>query len=165
MVDIETFFKIVQLTVTVGKFAREIKRSRFGSKATIDTSLTEERLKDNVKVIERWASIDQVEPMAPPRQLSDIYIELSVKPANKAKAHKTREPSTVSDLDRFDGSVVLLGQPGAGKTTAVKRLLSMTVSGQSPARRFPISFTLRSVRQSNACLITLRPHGHTYQFA
>lgn len=147
MIDIDTFLKSVQLAVAVGKFAREIKRSHFGSKATIDTSLTEERLKANMKAIQRWAGTDQVDPLVTPSQLGDIYVDLNVRLASKDKVFKIPRNFTVTDLHDFESSVVLLGQPGAGKTTAVKRLLSMAINSQDASPRFPISVPLRSVRQ------------------
>jgi hypothetical protein len=149
---VEALLKAVQLTAGLVKFAKDLKGLRLAKSITIDTSRTEACLRDHVNSVQQWAATVQVEPVAAPRHLSDIYVDLNLKVSRPAKRSGKSAALAVDGLADVEQSIVLLGQPGAGKTTAVKRLLSMVCSQRTQRPRLPILVTLRSLGANESLL-------------
>ena len=112
----------------------------------IDTSAAETRLREHLTYAASWSDTVSIDPKALPRYLSDIYVDVDLALAvhdNRALSTPLR---TVNDLHRFEDSFTLLGEPGAGKTTAVKHLLSRRLHELAAGTRLPIVVPLRALQ-------------------
>jgi len=89
---------------------------------------------DHLRVVHRWANEISFRDLRKPRQLhrSFVNLDLHLGPPSLPNARAEREVK-VSDLVAFRHNLVILGDPGAGKTTSLQRI-ALGLLGSSPDR-------------------------------
>lgn len=98
------------------------------------------KLSNHIKEIERWASIIGFRDLREDKQLHSVYIELDtyLMPINTHISEK--EKSYVKPLQNavFDTNnhCIILGQPGAGKTTSLKKVCTQILENSSSTSTF-----------------------------
>lgn len=98
-------------------------------------------------VIRNWATNFTFRDLRGTRPLTQTYIDLDLELGNLATRRKARTGRTrVSELLSVTNNVVILGDPGAGKTTSLKRLALELLAANSRSAGTPILLRLRDMR-------------------
>lgn len=109
-----------------------------------------QNIEEHISVIERWAQIIKFSDLDKKKSLGSVYIQLDtyLVPAKKhfsvieKKRKITLEKAVLNGKDHC----VILGQPGAGKTTSLKKICDLLVREQSKTQyTFPILIRLRDL--------------------
>lgn len=107
-------------------------------------------LKIHLDEVERWSTRVKFEDMPEQRRLQDIYVELDTYlMPSRTHLHKSERVNIRPLQEAVFGAqshCVVLGQPGAGKTTSMQKLCSRFFDGQKPARfQLPILVRFRAL--------------------
>jgi DNA polymerase III delta prime subunit len=112
----------------------------------IDTATLEEGIQRHLQDVERWSRNFQFLEMSAPSTIDEttIKLDLHTEPRKFRGSHTTKhkkEEDLVSDLENY----VLLGEPGSGKTTTLKRLVRylFTSSPHSEADIYQVPLVIR----------------------
>lgn len=111
-------------------------------------------LRSHMKILHQWCTVVGFADLKQPRKLGDSFVPLQtyVMPV-RTHQNKNERTNRIS-LDQAlaeDGHCVLLGQPGAGKTTSLQKLVLDYFEGGKALRRFnyPILVRLRDLSASD----------------
>lgn len=117
---------------------------------------TEERLQhaiaDHQREVKNWSEEISFKDLAKPKQTSEVFVPLDIYLLPQ-RQHLSREErlrsAPLSSILKTDEvtHLVILGQPGAGKTTAIKHLCQEMLSGSEvyPMQQFPLLLRLRDI--------------------
>jgi hypothetical protein len=102
-------------------------------------------LLEHLDFVGRWASSISFRDLPQSKDLSASFVELECHVGQVAPegASHDHEPRLASGLLNNDGNVVLLGRPGAGKTTTVQRL-ALTILERYTSAGAPAPIVLRA---------------------
>lgn len=129
------------------EFAEQLSR-RYPSRKHWGEQRIGEYVRTHVTTAQKWALAVRVDPLSEPRTLQDMYVDLDlglkIRRIHGAVAESNRQ-FKVSDLKDVHRSVALLGDPGAGKTTSVKRLVSQSFKSPLEVVSVPVLIRLREL--------------------
>lgn len=107
----------------------------------------------HLKFVRRWASEVALFGMSEPLALSDAYVDIALAPWVGTSSSTSRFRAT--DLLSGSENYLILGAPGAGKTTLVKRLAVMAMDRPDGVRVFPVVVRLRTLGEGDKLLLAL----------
>ncbi len=133
----------------LSKFLKKFNNSE--SNFNVESTNLVSRLKLHVERNDLWASQITVERLIPSKNISDVYVDLGLELASNfpVSTHDGRATKT-SELDISMSNVALLGQPGAGKTTALKRVYQDTSQNYVEKESIPILIRVRKMSGSTS---------------
>ncbi len=128
----------------LAKFLKSFENSK--SNFNVESVNLVSRLKLHVERNDLWASQITVERLIPSKNISDVYVDLGLEPASNFPANTNSDrASKISELDVSMTNVALLGQPGAGKTTALKRVYQNVSRNYVEKESIPILIRVRKM--------------------
>lgn len=116
----------------------------------LDVDFASARIEKHIDEIARWANIIQFSDLKGNKTLGSVYIQLDTYliPANRHFSKSERNntiPLEKAVLDSEEHSVIL-GQPGAGKSTSLKKICDLLVKEKNNSdHTFPILLRLREL--------------------
>lgn len=129
-----------------------------GNFGDISRKSISESMNSHLREVASWSETVQVDPKGTPRQLRDLYVDLSLDLRDES-GNAFRDLS-VSDLAAAPQNVAILGQPGSGKTTSLKHIAQrvLTATGVGP-RWFPVLVNLRHLNGKSLYVHIARSAG------
>lgn len=131
-----------------------------GRKVDVHSDKLSETLAVELRLLDSWSSTIDILGMPHPKAMQDVYVELAMTDDPRAQRfgslpQRTRF-TTDEALERSGRRMVILGDPGAGKTTTLKkitrRLLALRATGE---RVLPIVVRLREFRKDDSLVAHL----------
>src|SRR5687768_16219788 len=107
------------------KYAKELY-DKFGNNEYFDIKLIHEKtpecVENHIKYASTWASDISLYGFSSPKETLNNYITLNLNLAPRKWNLTSSKPESISvkDLIAFESNVVILGDPGAGKSTTFK---------------------------------------------
>jgi predicted NACHT family NTPase len=123
----------------------------------IDTRDSRMALLDHLGFIEQWAEEHSLADRSLSVPLRDIYVELSLS-EGEVRTPKPDERSTilVHELAELSGNYVILGKPGAGKTTSLQHIARATLAAREAGNAIvPLVVRFRLLRAEDSLISTL----------
>jgi len=127
-----------------------LENEKISGNVDLNVQLAYERIKKHIEEIKRWANIINFSDIDEKKTLGSVYIQLDtyVFPARKhfntAERKKTRrlEEAILTGKDHC----VILGQPGAGKSTSLKKICDVIIKEETKTDyAFPIQLRFRDL--------------------
>jgi hypothetical protein len=145
-----------------GSLAKEASKQAIGflahylSRWNVSLSSSQERLESAIaehqKEVKNWSEEISFKDLLKPKVTEEVFVPLDIYLLPRRQRFEDFEdvPSApLSDIFEDDavGHLVILGQPGAGKTTAVKHLCQQMLMGSEsfPHQSFPVLIRLRDL--------------------
>jgi predicted NACHT family NTPase len=124
----------------------------FNGNIILDTEKTSLSVENHIEEIRRWANIIKFSDIDRKRSLNSIYVQLDTYLMPVKKHFSLKEKKNILPLETavLDGKehCVILGQPGAGKTTSLKKICDLIIKEKSNTQyTFPILLRLRHLEQ------------------
>lgn len=124
----------------------------FDANISIDYDSTLIRVQKNIEEIERWANIIKFGDLEKKRTLNSVYIQLDTYVLPVKKHFNSIEKNNTIPLEKavLSGNehCVILGQPGAGKTTSLKKICDLIIKERDDLPyTFPILLRLRHLEE------------------
>jgi GTPase SAR1 family protein len=161
----ETFLTRAAETV-VSALARKLKIGESGN-VNIDQQEIRATVAQHVRMVGRWAGEISFRELNGPKSLHQSFVDLDLHVGEKRALLErgTQTGIRVSDIITLPGNIVLLGDPGAGKTTSLKRIALGLLQTGSPGK-FPLLVRLRDYPDTNDTIpeLLLRTLGVTITF-
>lgn len=145
----EKLFKISSNTV-------ELKDSeKISGDVDLNTQLAYERIKSHIEEIKRWANIIKFSDLDKKKTLGSVYIQLDTYliPAKRHFSSVERDKTEILEDAVLKGKdhCVILGQPGAGKSTSLKKICDIIIQEEAKSNyTFPILLRLRDLGDFNS---------------
>ncbi|MCE2733099.1 MAG: NACHT domain-containing protein [Flammeovirgaceae bacterium] len=140
------------LTEAFDRLIECIKKENSKPKLMVSKTDLINALDSHLNYVEQFSSNVQIKEMTKARSLSEIYVNLDIKLQPKRWGQgliKTKE-STVKVTNIFDDGnhAIILGEPGAGKTTSSKKICQLLLHSESDFINFefPILIRLRDLK-------------------
>jgi len=133
---------------------------RSDGKSSVRPDSLDEALKRHLVFVSNWASEIVLKEAKQSRSLQQSFIDLDLELDQFATRDRRRDirKTRVSDLLRSDTNILLLGDPGAGKSTSLQRLalgfLKQTQE-DDPPKSPPILVLLRMLEEKNSLTETI----------
>jgi len=104
-----------------------------------------------------WAGDVGVQDLIRARPLRDVFVELDLntKPLRTRGRAEPDRSFRISDLPNVPGNIVLIGDPGAGKTTSLKKLLMLISDAAPTSQSIPILLRLRRLETRSSLVSEL----------
>jgi len=140
---------------------KEKNFNRYKSNALLDAKLTlsqehlEESLKKHMAQVRKWCSTFSFRDLKEPRKLSNNYIELESylipRENHYCKSECSKKRKLVSTVLNDPHHAIVLGTPGAGKTTSMKKVASHIFDEKHQECQQPILLIrFRALKHSNS---------------
>lgn len=146
--DVTAIVKAVSAPIINGLFSI---LKNYSAKDQSDTSI-EINIENHVKEILNWSEKIQFFEMHKPNFTDETSIELSFGIPRKFRAKGVNEIVSEENLLELNDNLLILGDPGAGKTTTLKRiarkLLIDEPISENDVYQFPILIKLREIQES-----------------
>jgi nucleoside-triphosphatase THEP1 len=129
-----------------------------GSMLKVNESFSEERLRNHISDTERWSRSVQFLGMATALDTSEatIPLQISSNPRRFRRQGSQFKILSESEVVQSRGPTIILGDPGSGKTTTVKRIVRNLIIHEpsSDADRFdyPILLKVRELRRGETLI-------------
>lgn len=132
---------------------------RDSEKLSANLVLNVEKISDNIQkhidFIERWAHVIKFSDLDKKKTLGSVYIQLDtyLLPAKKhiSLVERDRKISLEKAVLNGKDHCVILGQPGAGKTTSLKKICDLVIREKTKSEyTFPILIRLRDLVDFNS---------------
>jgi nucleoside phosphorylase len=116
-----------------------------------------ETLRVQTERVEKWSSKIDVLGMSRPKAMDDVYISLALTDAPRARRIGTdfqrRELTVEEALETSERRMVILGDPGAGKTTTLKKIARRLIAERKAGDPvLPILVILREFRKDDSLI-------------
>jgi predicted NACHT family NTPase len=121
----------------------------------IDPGRASSCLLDHLKMLEKWSSEIRFRDLLRTRKLADSFVDLECQVGELTAEEQllSQNPLRVTALLNGTQHVVLVGRPGAGKTTSIQRLALTVLSRyDSPTSQTPILLRLRELVDGESVL-------------
>ena len=121
----------------------------------LDIQSAYDQIKKHISEIERWAQIIKFSDLEGKKTLGSVYIQLDTYliPARRHFSLIERNKTKILDEAILSGSdhCVILGQPGAGKSTSMKKICEIIIKEESSSKyTFPILLRFRDLGDLNS---------------
>lgn len=151
------------LIAALAKSGAEILARRLAigwdGKSSVRSDFSSEALARHLIFVKNWASEITFNELRQSRGLQQSFIDLDLELDRLPTRERLRERKTrVSDLRRVDTNILLLGDPGAGKTTSLQHLALgfLTQAAQEdPPKGPPILVLLRMLEDNDSLAETI----------
>lgn len=135
--------------------------ARYLSRWNVTLDSTQERLENAInehqKEVKNWSEEISFKDLLRPKATSEVFVPLDIYLLPRRQRFSDSEQLLSAPLSSvFTGSdishLVMLGQPGAGKTTAVKHLCQQMLTGSEifPEQSFPLLIRLRDLNNATS---------------
>jgi hypothetical protein len=135
--------------------------TRYLSRWNVTLSSSQERLETAVaehqKEIKNWSEEISFKDLLRPKVTSEVFVPLDIYLLPRRQRFSDSEELLSAPLSSIFGDsavthLVILGQPGAGKTTAVKHMCQQMLTGSEifPLQDFPLLIRLRDLNNANS---------------
>lgn len=134
------------------RLSETLKNEQSRSRGTSDS--LEMAIKHHMKDAENWSSEISFADLRAPKQTSEAFVplDLLLQPRRlRVTANEKIEVRPLEEvLSKMQGHVVILGHPGAGKTTSMKHLCHRLLHEEEflPELNFPVIVRLRELKTS-----------------
>lgn len=132
----------------------KLTAAQYGGAVTVDSDSAGDSLRQHFAFVSRWAADISFRDLWRSKALRESFVDLDLRvgPARVAVGGVGPFEHSVSDLAGLDEHVVLLGDPGAGKTTSLKRIAQTNLEQfeAGTSRRAPILVRLRTFEADTA---------------
>jgi predicted NACHT family NTPase len=124
----------------------------FGGTISLDPENTSARVQKHIDEIKRWAHIIKFSDIDKRRSLNSVYIQLDtyVMPVKRHFSPQERKNTLPLEKAVLTGKehCVILGQPGAGKTTSLKKICDLIITEKNDTQyTFPILLRFRHLEE------------------
>ncbi len=150
----------IETTIATDIYKQAISTlSQLLSRWNVDVSSTEDRLQSAIsehqREVKNWSEEISFKDLQKPKNTSEVFVPLDIyllprKQRISSEEHLQSAPlSTILKNDAV-GHMVILGQPGAGKTTCVKHLCQQMLTSAEvyPQQNFPLLIRLRDLNNA-----------------
>ncbi len=133
----------------------ELRESeKLSGEVKLDVERASGLIENHLKDVTRWAQSIQFRDLKGIKGLGSVYIQLDTYliPANRHFSQSEREDTIPLERAILDGQAhsVILGQPGAGKSTSLKKICDLLINEKSETEHtFPILMRLREFGEIN----------------
>lgn len=123
---------------------------------------TDDAVREHLTILSRWAADVSFRELWKSKSLSSSFVDLDLHLGTRRERVEANEesPLRVSDLVDHRGHVVLLGDPGAGKTTSLKRVAAKSLERISNGSdgQVPVLIRLREFAESDTLFGAIIAH-------
>ena len=134
------------------------RATNFLSKSNTALKTTEQRIhfaiESHTREVASWSSEISFKDLQRPKATSEVFVPLDIYLLPRRNRFSVDEASLSAPLEellsRSIGHVIILGQPGAGKTTSIKHMCQEMLTGSrfSETQSFPILIRLRDLNKA-----------------
>jgi hypothetical protein len=135
--------------------------TRYLSRWNVGLSSSEERLEtalaEHQKEVKNWSGEISFKDLLRPKVTSEVFVPLDIYLLPRKQRFSESEELLSAPLSSIFGDsdvthLVILGQPGAGKTTAVKHMCQQMLTGYEifPLQDFPLLIRLRDLNNATS---------------
>lgn len=134
----------------------ELKDSeKIAGNVKLDVQAAYDQMKSHISEVERWAQIIKFNDLEGKKTLHSVYIQLDtyLLPAKRHFSPSERNKTKILDEAILSGPdhCIILGQPGAGKSTSLKKICELVIKEESNTNyTFPILLRLRDLGDLNS---------------
>ena len=126
------------------------KNEQLNGIVNLDIDETVRKVNEHIKDIERWAQVIKFGDLEKKKTLGSVYIQLDtyLVPAKRHidKSERERTIALEKAVLADNEHCIILGQPGAGKSTSLKKVCDIVVKEQNESHHtFPILLRLRDL--------------------
>jgi hypothetical protein len=153
--DLETSFAVdfsKQAIVALGGYL-----ARWGARVDSTDEQLRNAIAEHQREVRRWSEEISFKDLQKPKATSEVFVPLDiylVPQRQHFSAEERLKSAPLSSILKSDqiSHLVILGQPGAGKTTAIKHLCQEMLTGTDvcPLQEFPLLIRLRDLNAAKA---------------
>ncbi len=136
----------------------ELQKEARATRVTIDTTRSRECLLSQMQSVETWANAVTLLSLLKGKRLRECFVELSLDVGYTPFARSKPLGSTVrvADIVRSGGHAVILGGPGAGKTTSLQKIAQVAIANREAGQGGPpVLVRLRDLRDDESLVAHL----------
>lgn len=137
---------------TLLELVKEVER-KSRVQIEIDTKTIEDSISDHIRRVKNWSGEISISESRTAKLVSNIYVDLSlyVFPLRQriSEKEKVEVVNLFDSIGRHDRHIVLLGQPGAGKTTSLQQLCNRILEDEAFLTNGPSIPLLIRLREIN----------------
>lgn len=128
---------------------------KFNAQVNLNVNATIENIKEHIESIEKWAHIIKFSDLDKKKTLKSVYIQLDtfLLPAKRHFSLSERDRTIALEKAVLKGedNCIILGHPGAGKTTSLKKICDLVIKESRESNyTFPILLRLRDIGEINS---------------
>ncbi|MDE3151546.1 MAG: NACHT domain-containing protein [Gemmatimonadota bacterium] len=130
----------------------DLRRESRGERVSIDDSRSRECLVAHVGMVDVWSATIALLTLLRDKRLRESFVQLSLDIGLRRdeKRQHGRQAFTVDEIADGSGHVVILGRPGAGKTTSLQRIAQTALEKWETGRGgVPLLVRLRDLRRGD----------------